>query len=179
MNNEKKYTNENFFQIIGKISIVFATLDFFTTQLIFRLISAEYYDDLGITDSTTLGQKLKKLEKLKEENIDYPAALVELRKILPKAISFAEERNRYIHDQWVFTESEISYGKIFRVRIRRKNNLNINFSDVEENKTLIIEDLNDFCDEIINMQVEIKKIVESIPPINRDNIKIKKESSKN
>lgn len=173
MSNEKKYTNEDFFQIIGKISVVFATLDFFASQLLFRLMSAEGYDNLKINDTTTLGQKFKKLSEIKDEDVDYSLALVGLRKILPEAVAVAEERNRYIHDQWIFIESEISSGKIHRAKLKRKNNLNINVSDFEIAKILKIEDLNAFCDKIVNMQVRIKKIVESIPTINIDNVKIK------
>jgi hypothetical protein len=167
----RKYTNEEFFQIIGRVSIVFATMDFFATQIIFRLTSAEEYESLKIGDNTTLGTKLYKMNKINAIDNTYPSVINELRKILPKAIAISKERNRYMHDLWIFKESDICNGEICRVRPRRKNSLNINTSDMDNNVTLKIHDLYSFCDEIIKIQNAMRKIADSIPSVNIDNIK--------
>lgn len=171
MNNHPKhtYTNDDFLQIIGHISAAFALLDFVTMMLICRLIDGENFKKLKIKDKTTLGQKLRILKKLEHVITDYPLCLSELKKILPEAIKIADERNRYIHDQWIFDE-RIASGNITRLRIKRKNECNINVIKTEE-KTFNIDFLCVFLNQIISVQDKIKKISEDMPLVNKNKIR--------
>jgi hypothetical protein len=105
------YTNENFFEVIGHISVLFSTWDLLTTLLIIRLVkrNAPLPDSLT---RKTLGQKLALLKDLTPTDVVDPALLGRIQLVLPKAREVAEKRNRFIHDQWVFAEESIPKGEI-------------------------------------------------------------------
>jgi hypothetical protein len=109
------YTNDNFFKVFGEISVYFATLDYLTTLLIFRLVRVERIEKKSpIDDRTTLGQEYRFLEKLQDDQVYNQDVLKALRQILPRAIKLSDERNRYIHDQWEFAGNTIAEGEIRR-----------------------------------------------------------------
>ena len=60
METNYQYKNEDFFKVIGHISVCFATLDSITSQLILRLLPIDKKNQIPFTDITTLGQKLKR-----------------------------------------------------------------------------------------------------------------------
>lgn len=70
-----------------------------------------------LKESMTLGQKLIYLDKLKYHDVTNPDKLAKFKKFFPKAIKIAKERNRYIHDQWVFKDENIIEGKIERIKL--------------------------------------------------------------
>lgn len=169
------YKKEDFLIVIGHISVTFALLDFFVAGIIYKLKDGEEIDILNIKDETTLGQKLRRLKEFKDDNVNYPLSLNELKKILPKAIKINKERNRYAHDQWVFKDEKIIEGKISRLRIKRKNEFNINVFKIDE-KMFSINDLKKFLNEIILIQKEFAMIYKKMPMINRDKLEKNKNS---
>lgn len=59
------YSNDDFIKVIGKISIFFATLDFFVSELIICILAKKVAPDAPpFSDKTTLGQKLRILESI-------------------------------------------------------------------------------------------------------------------
>lgn len=134
-------------------------------------MDARGIESLGINDRTTLGQKLNILSKLEEKDVEHPLVIIDLKKLLPEACEIAEERNRYIHDQWIFNELKIAKGEINRLKIKRKNQLNINVFETDE-KTFNINSLKDFLNKVIDIQERVGKIVDSIPIININNVEL-------
>jgi hypothetical protein len=110
-----RYTNEHFFQVIGQISVFFSTWDLLTTLLILRL--AKRKTPLPELARQTLPQKLHFLRKLTPEKVVDPEVLDRIQSALPDALSVAEKRNRFIHDQWVFLPESVPVGEISLVSI--------------------------------------------------------------
>ena len=96
------YRNEDFFQVIGRISVFFSTWDLLTTLLTMRLVKRQTRLPVNF-DRRTLPQKLRFLGELSAPEVVDPDVLKEVKLELPAALSVAGKRNRYIHDQWVFT----------------------------------------------------------------------------
>src|SRR5260221_5926104 len=108
-----QYRNENFFQVIGEFTIFFATLDFFVSELILRIVHREgVTTKLPFRATDTLAEKLRILECLTPEQVANDELLAEIKNVLPEAQAASRERNRYIHDQWVFSPDIIREGKI-------------------------------------------------------------------
>lgn len=109
-------SNEDFFQVFGHISIFFATWDFFVTAIIIRIVHAHY--KLPDLSGLTLGQKLRYLEGLKPEQSLNASVLARIQSALPQAIEMSKQRNRFIHDQWVFSPDNIKKGCIDRIPLK-------------------------------------------------------------
>jgi hypothetical protein len=105
-----RYTTENFFEVIGHISVFFSTWDVLTSLLIIRLVKRQ--NPLPDLNRKTLGQKLKLLGSLTSTDVVNPALLGRVQLALPEAALIAEKRNRFIHDQWLFAEERIPTGEI-------------------------------------------------------------------
>ena len=166
------YKKEDFFQILGNISRVFATLDFFMTMLICRLLDAKEIKRNKIKSTTTLGGKTRIMKKLKSADVNYPKVLKKIQKIIPEIEKINKKRNRYEHDQWVFSKS-IESGKIKRIEIKIKDQLNANVFDIKET-TLDISSLKKIIKEVILIQEKVRKISESMPHFDRNKLSILK-----
>src|SRR5271169_6971775 len=103
------YRNEDFFRIIGHISVFFATVDFFVSEVMIRL-TALPGASVPFSDTATLGQKFERLGKLTSGDVTNPEVLSALHVELPRARAVAKERKRYIHDQWVFEPQLVASG---------------------------------------------------------------------
>jgi hypothetical protein len=157
---EIKFKNEDFFQVLGRISIFFATADFITTEIIIRLIKDESRDEIKpLEDSSTLTQKLKWLQQLTLESVTDSLILEDLKFFLPWAIDISLERNRYIHDQWVFNKEDILVGKINRARIIGLKKFKIEI----EQKMFTIDNLYTFLTEVGEMQKKLFEILNKLP----------------
>lgn len=151
------YTNKDFLEIFGLISVRFATLDFLATNLFFNLVVSKNKIN-SIDDKTTLGQKLKLLKELKPKDVKDGNILKELSGFIQEAIKIAEERNRYMHDQWVFDKEKISLGKISRFKIIK---VGLHFKIIKD-KELAIEEINDFSEKIYRMQGFFGQLLEKM-----------------
>jgi hypothetical protein len=140
------YTQADFFQVFGHISVFFATWDILLTMLLVRLVREEI--ELPDLARATLGQKLRFLEGLTSGQVSRPEVLDRLFKILPDAIAVSEERNRFIHDQWVFAPSGIPNGEITRITFQSIPGRR--FNTIE--KKLSIRDLNAFLRSVGHQQ---------------------------
>src|SRR5690242_5786908 len=107
--------NDDFFRVFGRISIFFATWDFFVTVLIGEVLRNDVV--LPKLDNWTLGRKLRYFEKLEGQHVSNPSLLKQIRDLLPLAFEVSEKRNRFIHDQWVFWPAMIARGDIERVSL--------------------------------------------------------------
>jgi hypothetical protein len=165
----KNPTEKDFLELMGRISRVFSSLDFMVTILLYKLIDGKGIDDLKITDKKTLGQKLRIMKKLKKDNVSYPESLNKIKELLSEAIKIANERNSYEHDQWLFDKSKIEKGMITKLKICRKNKLNVNIINIKE-KTFTLGIMNDFLKDIISMQNKISKIDKELPLLNKDKV---------
>lgn len=146
------YKNEDFFQIIGHISIFFATLDFFVSVLLTDIVKETCTETPKLND--TLGKKLRFLKSLAEKDVNNIVCLMELKKNIDEAIEISDERNRYIHDQWIFDEKKIKQGYIRRIKIIGTRHIKI----VEEQESLSLNDLQVFLKKIGNMQKKISSL---------------------
>ena len=106
------YRNEDFLRIIGHISVFFATLDFFVSEVMILLTGR-----VPFSDTATLGQKFDLLSKLKASDVTSAGVLLDLQVELPRAQAVAKERNRYIHDQWIFDSQLVAAGRIRRLKL--------------------------------------------------------------
>ncbi|MBN1292662.1 MAG: hypothetical protein JXB48_12550 [Candidatus Latescibacteria bacterium] len=154
------YRNEDFFQVFGRICIFFATLDFFVSEVIIRLIKTNR--QIQLSENMTLGQKFKIISDLSPDQVIDPDILFDIKKILPEAIDVSRERNRYIHDQWVFNPELISKGKI--------NRFTLNFPPqtayINKQTELTINDLDAFLKRIGELQKKFGAFLDRLPSIN-------------
>ncbi len=156
MNSSVKYSDNDFYQVLGRITVAFATWDYHVTALILNLPSK----GMSINDTTTLKQKLRILEDLRPDQIKNDLVLDKLSNILPEAIQLCEARNRYIHDHWVFNKDTISVGEI---KLMRFTGLDKN--DVKPNtEKLTISNLNIFLEEIIQMYNKFGILLKYLEP---------------
>ena len=107
---------QSVFQQFGHITVFFSTLDFFVTLFIIEIVSVEYKaSKQPLNDYTTLGKKLRLIQNLSETDVIAPEVLVTVKQELDEAISVANERNRFMHDQWVFDPTTLEKGIINRM----------------------------------------------------------------
>ncbi|MCS0413215.1 hypothetical protein ND932_15230 [Vibrio diabolicus] len=136
--------NEDYFTIIGKISIFFSTVDLFATELILKLNSIEANKFRLPKETATLGMKIGFLEDLVVAHPDAKNALDYIYENLASIKKVSNERNRYMHDQWVFAPDRIKSGNIDRIRLTS--------SGLKETTTLSYSDLITFCNEVGQVQ---------------------------
>ena len=130
------YSQDDYFKLLGKISVLFATLDFFVTEVILKIEKNEV-DDFDLPrKNATLGNKLRFLQDLKISSEFGLKTIRSLSYIFPEAIAISDERNRYIHDIWIFEENSISNGVIDRVRLTS--------SGLKERSSLSIDEIKEF-----------------------------------
>lgn len=154
------YQNEDFFQAIGHISVFYATWDILLTTLYIRLLKDNNSISLKkIKDILTLNQKLHLVNKLEDKDVIDSSILKDFKANFKKLIEIGKERNRYIHDYWVFKEDLIPHGKIERHRIKGLGNKIVTWSEIE----LSIEDLYSFLNKVGDMQKFIGSLVDRLP----------------
>jgi hypothetical protein len=107
---------EEYFEILGQITVFFSTLDSITTTIIVKITREDV--PLQMSDTMTLKQKFRILEKYSDKDVVDNNILVEIKNILPEAPEISEKRNRFIHDQWVFDENTLKDDKILRYRLK-------------------------------------------------------------
>lgn len=152
------YSNDDFFRVIGHISVFFATLDLFTSEVIVRLMPGDPTTTPPFPENSTLGQKLALLEKLKSTEVTNSDVLLDLQEGLPRAQAAAKERNRYMHDQWVFDSGLIAQGRIRRVRLVFGSPLKANIQE------LTIQDLQAFLSEVGELQKVFAQALKILNP---------------
>ena len=142
------YRDDDFYILFGKISTLFSSLDFFVTSVILKLIKNP--TTKKITNNTTLGQKLRILKSLTPSDVVDIEILNCTNSIINTAIIVSDDRNRFIHDLWVFNESNISQGIITKHRMTGLNDFELRVGediceytlkdlDAEVQKILFIE----------------------------------------
>ncbi len=158
------HTNDDFFKVFGEISVHFATLDALATLLILRLVRVECIEKKNpIDDRTTLGQKFRFLEKLRDDQVFDQDILNSLKNVLERSIELSDERNRYIHDQWVFAENTIARGEIERVTFTELDKWLVG----AKTKKFTLADLQAFRGQIDDMQNKIGALVGKLPTENQ------------
>lgn len=160
----REYVNEDFFQILGHISVFFATLDFLVTLLMMRLIDYEKTKHKSpINEKTTLKQKFRILRDLSDDKVFDVDILTKFREFLDEAIEISEKRNRYIHDQWLFSPELIKSGKIGRLTLTQIAEGTIN----PKGEKLTIEELKEFLNEIGSLQKRVNELFDKLPQSNQ------------
>ena len=71
-------------------------------------------------DRATLGQKLRMFSTLTPDQAIAPELLIRIAAVLSDALVISEQRNRYIHAQWMFASKDIHEGRIQRLSIEIK-----------------------------------------------------------
>lgn len=149
------YTNDDFFRVIGRISVTFATWDIFVSDVIVRLRPGK---PPLFNETDTRGRKLRLLERLKPEDVCDSHLLAGLVVHLPEATSIADERNRYIHDQWLFDKDLIARGRIRRYRFVFEAEIRA------ESKELTIRDLESFSRTLLGIQKPFSDAAHKLHP---------------
>lgn len=109
---------DEIFNMLGHITVFFATLDFLTTSLIFYLVTDEFKENKKrLSDAMTLANKFRFLQSLADDDVKNLDVLNRVRDFLDEAILIAQERNRFMHDQWEFKEDNLKDGviKLFKI----------------------------------------------------------------
>lgn len=137
-------------QMFGWISVWFATLDLFVTQVILRLVKVAAFkgNNVPLKDTTTLQLKFRLLAGLTPDQVFDPTILAEIQEHIGEALEVGEFRNRCIHDQWVFNDAEIAAGRISRIRLTRLEKWNTESETVAYN----LDDLGHFLNRIGALQ---------------------------
>jgi len=113
-----KIDKEEVFKILGHITVYFSTLDVLTTSLIFYLVTDEYKESRKpLSDSMTLANKFRFLQSLKNDDVKNLDVLNRVMGFLDEAILIAQERNRFMHDQWEFKDDNLNNGiiKLYKI----------------------------------------------------------------
>jgi hypothetical protein len=156
-------TNEHFFQVIGQISVFFSTWDLLTTLLIIRL--AKRQTPLPALARQTLPQKLHFLRNLTPEKVVDPEVLDRIQSALPDALSVAEKRNRFIHDQWVFSPESVPVGEISLVSIEVAVGSEGRTIKMPTHK-LRLDELHAFLETLGAQQKAFAMMLDRLPPSN-------------
>jgi len=149
------HSNESFFEAIGRISVMFATWDLFVSDLIVQLRPGK---PPLFQKNDTLGRKLRLLEELKAAEVKDPETLKSLAPHFVKAKNVAEERNRYIHDQWLFDGNLVLQGRIRRFRLEFEPEVRADW------KELTLEDLRLFSDDLWKIQKPFSDAAQKLHP---------------
>lgn len=158
------YTDADFFRILGRISVFFATWDILTTALALRLIDAsKVAKKRALNDRLTLTQKLERLSNLKEPEVFDVQVLNDMKKILPGAISVARLRNRYTHDQWKFDPGTVPHGTVFRCEVTGLHQWSF---DMTEERTTIA-DMYSFLAQLGSLQKCFSELLARLPADNQ------------
>jgi hypothetical protein len=153
--------NEDFFEVFGLISVQFATLDVFVTLSILRLVAHDQrVKKIAMNNRTTLGQKIRIIQRLESRNVVKHDVLVQLHQLLPTALILSEKRNRFIHDLWLFDPEAVWIGKITRLTIEQLPNWKFAPTRAEEHS---LDSLREFVNEIGSMQKSFAAILEKLP----------------
>jgi len=136
--------NEDFFEIIGKITMFFSTVDLLATTLILKFKALETESLELPKETATLGIKINYLEKIKLINPQSKIALSYIHDNLSFIYTVVNERNRYMHDQWLFNPETIKLGHIDRIKLTS--------SGLKETTSLYHDDLTKFCFKVGKVQ---------------------------
>jgi hypothetical protein len=155
------YTEKEFMQVFGHISVFFATLDFIVTQGLVRLLTPEARDKAKIKTLSkgTLPEKLIIIQNLSPNDVIDPGVLDKLRTLLPEALEAGQKRNRLIHDQWEFNDQNIANGKIRRLTLRWLPDGRV---DLQIDETTI-DELYEYLNEIGSLQIQFSAIFKQLP----------------
>jgi hypothetical protein len=158
-----RYTNESFFEVIGHISVLFSTWDVLTSLLIIRLVKRR--SRLPDLDRKTLGQKLQLLMDLTPNDVVDAAVLDQVLLAVPEALPVAEKRNRFIHDQWMFSPETVLIGEIVLLSVEVvMGSAGRTFNMVPTK--FHITDLGEFLDTVGKQQVVFHALLELLPASN-------------
>jgi hypothetical protein len=150
---------EEVFDLLGHITIFFATLDFLTTLLIYDIITDEYKKNHNpLRDNTTLKQKFVLLKNLKITDVKSEPLLIEIHNFIEEAISISEERNRFMHDQWVFDDKYLEKDTIRKIKIGGLNKWEIKTE--ESNHSL--QDIQSLLISIGKMQYKVNDALKEL-----------------
>lgn len=108
-------TNEDFERVIGHISILFATWDFFVAMTIASLVAPGV--EVGNLDDATLARKLRYLSELDPEEVVNPRLLHRIQSGLQSAFDVSRQRTGFLRDMWAFRPEKISRGLVERIAL--------------------------------------------------------------
>jgi len=106
-------TNEDFERVIGHISILFASWDFFVSMAITSLVApGEYVRNL---DNSTLARKLRYLSELDPDEVVNRDLLKRIQSNLGSAFEISRQRPGFLRDMWAFRPEKVARGLIERI----------------------------------------------------------------
>ena len=158
------FTNESVFQLVGHITILFATWDCFVSLLIVRLLKR------GVAlpkdfEGWTLTAKLRFLEELAERKVIDVGVLAAVKAVIPDAIKVAKRRNRFIHQLWELAPDSLATGEVRLLAMKvvmTSAGRTVNF---DEERVKLLE-LKSFFDSLGQQQVRFATLLEKLPLTN-------------
>lgn len=106
-------TNEDFERVIGHISILFASWDFFVSIIITNMSAPR--DEVRNLDNATLARKLRHLSELDPNDVLKRDLLQRIQSSLPSAFEISRQRPAFLRDMWAFRHEKVSRGLIERI----------------------------------------------------------------
>jgi len=107
--------NEDFERLIGHISILFASWDFFVSMIITSLSGPK--DEIRNLDNATLARKLRYLSELDPNDVIKRELLQRIQSSLPGAFEISRQRPGFLRDMWAFRPEKVSRGVIERIAL--------------------------------------------------------------
>jgi len=151
-----KLTQKLVFEMLGRITVFYATLDLLVSKLYLELILSDKASNVNDTD--LLPTKFKALKSLKETDVVSVVALDEIKMFADDAISLAKTRNRFLHDQWVFNPNDLAAGEIRRIKLSGIKERMLK----TESCTHSYQDLEDLLKNLGEMQEKVGKVLEDV-----------------
>ena len=108
-------TSEDFERVIGHISILYASWDFFVAMTIASLVAPG--TEVRNLDDATLARKLRYLSELDPDEVVNRHLLRRIQADLPGAFEISRHRTSFLRDMWAFRAEKISRGLIERIAL--------------------------------------------------------------
>lgn len=158
-------TEEEVFQIFGRISVVYSTLDFIITVLIMEIVNDNYKSPKNaLNDNMTLGKKLDIIKNLEDSDVKSAVALQSVNKFIDDAILISKERNRFMHDQWLFAPNDLAEGKISKLTLVNLRSWGI---DNIKSDFYSAEDLNNQHYKLLQMVEKVHITINELRALNK------------
>lgn len=145
-------TQHQVFQIFGHITVFYATLDFLISAFIIEILTDSYKRSHKPFDSSsTLGKKFHYIKNIQKVDVISERILADAHSIIDEALDIANERNRFIHDNWMFSPNDLINDRIRRTTITLEDSWNFK---VDHSEAYTEHDLTQLLQRIGQLQMK-------------------------
>ena len=152
--------NENeYYEVIGKLSVNFQRIELILTSLIGRIICSEKHIGSIITSQLSFRKLCDLCGALYKYRINDKTKLSKLDEILKKLDMIAEERNTIIHSL-LAQNFEKDCATFIKFKASRKKGFHVDYKAADLNElNLLIDSMSDIYEELVQLYLEAHQIL--------------------